>query len=521
MPVKGGVRSGGLARVVAVLVLAGLVVGACSDDQGSESVDGATGEATTTARPAYEPAFEPGPCDPERVPPAPAVVECGNLVVPEDRSDPDRAEVRLPVAIVRSSAADRKPDPIVYFSGGPGYPGVEASRGFTALPLAPDRDLIVFDQRGTGAATPDLECPEYDDASLTFFETNDRAGVEVERQLDALEGCGRRLTEAGVDLDHYDTPTIAADVADLRDALEIEEWNLFGASYGTAVALEVLRSHPEGVRSAVIDSVVPPDRPFNFSDDFREARRVFDELFEGCAASSECAAAYPDLEADFDEVVAVLDADPYPKTITSMSRPVTARFTGADLVAGAWNAMYDTELIPLIPFFVAQLAEGNRSVIDPVAERGLEFITGAAEGQTVAVVCADGQEGVDIDELRESMSSEPKYSTLVTVQPVPLACDAFDVESNDDGWGEIPEATVPVLVFGNQYDPVTPPEDSERTAEALGDLATYVYFAGLGHGATGSHPCPLSIFQAFVATPADSVDSSCAATMPEPAWVVG
>ncbi|MFJ8630263.1 alpha/beta fold hydrolase [Streptomyces sp. NPDC093568] len=49
----------------------------------------------------------------------------------------------------------------------------------------------------------------------------------------------------------------AADFADLRRALRIHRWNVYGYSYGTDLALTYLRRHPQGIRSVAIDSVVP------------------------------------------------------------------------------------------------------------------------------------------------------------------------------------------------------------------------------------------------------------------------
>ncbi len=511
-------------RAVLCCVTAALVMVGCTSGDDSSSDDAApdgTSTSIVAVAVTYEPTFEPGACDPARVPEDVATVECGTLVVPEDRAHPDDASVRLPVAIVRSSAPDRRPDPIVYFSGGPGYPGIESSNGFTKLPLDPRRDLIVFDQRGTGKAEPSLECPEYDESTYQLFENADPPEVEESRQEAALVACRERLLAAGIDLAQYDTPATAADVADLRTALGIDEWNIFGISYGTAVALEVLRSHPEGVRSAVIDSVVPPDGGMSFTDDYHEARRVFATLFEGCAKDAACNAAFPDLESLLDQAVAALDATPYVKAITSTSRPLEAKFTGPDLVAGIWNAMYDTELIPLIPFFINEVSRGNFTILDPVADEGLAFITGAAEGETASVNCADQQDSVDADELRETGLTEPMFGTIVSAQPIPLVCEVWDVPSNEPSFHDIPDATVPVLVFGDEYDPITPPEASEHTATELGDLATFVFFPGLGHGATDAHPCPTSIFQAFVEAPADEVDVTCVATMPAPAFATG
>ena len=77
----------------------------------------------------------------------------------------------------------------------------------------------------------------------------------------AHTACRARLVEDGVELDAYDTPATVLDVEDLRTALGIDEWNLFGVSYGTTVALEVVRQHPESVRSVVLDSAYPTDVP--------------------------------------------------------------------------------------------------------------------------------------------------------------------------------------------------------------------------------------------------------------------
>src|SRR5215218_6813008 len=74
--------------------------------------------ATTPHAPRYTPKFEPGPCD--GVAPVDPRVECGVLTVPVDRDHPQRGDVTLPVATIRSAAPHPLPDPIIYFAGGPG-----------------------------------------------------------------------------------------------------------------------------------------------------------------------------------------------------------------------------------------------------------------------------------------------------------------------------------------------------------------------------------------------------------------
>ena len=79
-----------------------------------------------------------------------------------------------------------------------------------------------------------------------------------------------------------------------RLALGYDQVNLWGGSYGTRLALEVMRRHPVGLRSVVLDSVYPPDvdlyaeAPANFS-------RALERLFSACAANPICVQAYPNL----------------------------------------------------------------------------------------------------------------------------------------------------------------------------------------------------------------------------------
>jgi pimeloyl-ACP methyl ester carboxylesterase len=510
-------RRRSLRAVAATCLIVATVVASCSGDGAGPDrrASGGSDATTTSAAPTYRPRFEPGPCDPARVP-SRAKVDCGTLVVPENREVPHARQVRLPVAILRATATPKQPDPIVYFSGGPGYAGVEAIKGFTDL--APDRDVITFDQRGTGHSVPSLDCPEVDDATYHLFETTDPPEQESAGMTAAFATCRLRLANARVDLSMYDTPTVADDVADLRTALGIDRWNLYGASYGTTVALEVLRRHPQGVRSAVLDSVYPPDIPPGGTSALASAERVFDTLFAGCAADAACHRAHPDLRAELRTAVDRLNTHPYALTLDVDGRTLQGRFTGTDLVGGLFNALYDSSLIPLLPYFIGQVAHGNVGLLDGVAQDGISFLVTAAEGQSASVDCADRQRLVDRDALAAAIASHPDDALIVTARPIPQICPTWDVPSVDASFNRIESTKVPTLVFGDEYDPVTPPADSERTARELGPAATFVRFPGLGHGASGE-PCPRSIMQAFVAHPEAKVDTGCVTTMGPPKFV--
>ena len=111
---------------------------------------------TLTPAPQSSAIFEPAAC-PFQLPPGQiegTTVECGYLVVPENRADPDAGTIRLAVGIFHPPGGATEPDPIVYLAGGPGGSALELlylsfERLYEPI-MAAGRDIILFDQRGVG-----------------------------------------------------------------------------------------------------------------------------------------------------------------------------------------------------------------------------------------------------------------------------------------------------------------------------------------------------------------------------------
>ncbi|HEX3993195.1 MAG TPA: hypothetical protein VHX39_18635, partial [Acetobacteraceae bacterium] len=89
-------------------------------------------------------------------------LQCGTVSVPRDHDNPAAGSFRLAIVVIRTLATERKPDPVVFLQGGPGTPltsrASQVARNEAAV-LAPDRDLILIDQRGSGRSEPAL-CPD-------------------------------------------------------------------------------------------------------------------------------------------------------------------------------------------------------------------------------------------------------------------------------------------------------------------------------------------------------------------------
>jgi pimeloyl-ACP methyl ester carboxylesterase len=162
--------------------------------------------------------------------------------------------IALHVERVHSGDASRPP--IFAEAGGPGEPATASTLDYAALlgPALKTRDLIVFDQRGTGRSGL-LRC----------------AGIERgDDPASALPDCAAQLGEAA---HHYTTADSADDLDALRAELGAPRASLFGTSYGTWLAQVWARRHPASVESLVLDSTVSQTQ---IEDGFE--RRVFEEL---------------------------------------------------------------------------------------------------------------------------------------------------------------------------------------------------------------------------------------------------
>jgi len=193
--------------------------------------------------------------------PSAARADCFDLIVPENWDTPTSGPtVTLHVARFRARAANASPDPVVYLEGGPG--------GHALAPLAfsypalfkeftTTRDVIVFDQRGAGLSEPALDCPGITEVTFAQVTSNISPEAVAASSIEAVEQCREDLLQENIDLSRYNSVSSAADLEAMRTLLEVEEWNLYSISYGTRLAQTAMRLYPDGIRSAVLDSILP------------------------------------------------------------------------------------------------------------------------------------------------------------------------------------------------------------------------------------------------------------------------
>ena len=448
----------------------------------------------------------------------PAAALCGYLSVLEDRSKPEGRRIRILVTRLPAVSATPKPDPIVYLSGGPGGAGSFEVAFMAKHGLNADREVIFVDQRGTHKAKPLLACPEYEryifNAVSLPFATASTASIAAA----AVKACRERLTATGADIAAYNSTENAADIAELRKALRIESWNVYGVSYGSKLALIVLRDHPRGIRSVVLDSVSPPRN--NIVEMWWSApASSFRAIFAACATQATCAAAYPTLEADFTATVNRLDKTP---AITQLKEPsgspVTINIDGFTFVYALIMASERGDVAG-IPKMMADMARGDADSVAAayLAYRGPPELIGLG-GLALAftVFCAEHADlTTEASMLAKAKSVLPGFpERVLRVQPKQarlfIECPVWNVAKAGPAVGAPTVSDVPVLILEGSFDAATAPEWVDLITPDLKN-SQLVSFPFTGHSVLGKSQCAPAIMTAFLDNPTKPVDSTCAA----------
>jgi pimeloyl-ACP methyl ester carboxylesterase len=451
---------------------------------------------------------------------------CGDLPVPENRAKDGSRMITIHVIVFSGKKGGV---PTIVLQGGPGGSAEEEVTGLSIgdptiarryQPFLDQGDVVFFDQRGAGRSIPRLTCVPEADAGVA-----DPAGV-----------CFARHVKAGVDFAGYDSPASADDVDELRLSLGAPKANLYGISYGSRLALEVMRRHPDQIRAAAIDGVLPPQIKI-FTETMPNLDATVTKIIAACAADAKCNAAYPDLEGGLVKLKAKLDAMPFGSGQDT--------FDWKAFVGVVFDTLYSQGAAGQFPYFVTKLnaqsqaewaADQNAMATKATAEnkQRMEALAAMPLGKEVF----DRLKGKDgalhqeiIDDLAFAMyaavscADSGQYETLdgalAALSKVRADFRSFgesEARSAFAGCRELPAiapkskvtdavmASIPTIVIGGGFDPITPASNAMLAAGTLSGSQLIVVPGG-AHGFVDD--CGNGLKGSFVST-LKPVDATCA-----------
>ncbi len=466
----------------------------------------------------YEPSFERTECWFKRE--FETDVDCGYLIVPENRSDPGSRLIRIAVAILRNPNRPPVADPIVHLAGGPGekilHFMAEEYDNFSRF-FETNRDVIIFEQRGVGWSEPSLDCPQYTKAFLNIldFDVDGRAVTAREAgeyTAEVLLHCAEKLRREA-NLASYNSRENAADVYDLRRALGYERLNLHAISYGSYLALNVMRHYPEIVRCAVLDAAKPLDQPFDQFPRYT-AQRV-ETFFKACAADDVCRKSFPDLRQRYRDTLKRLEVEPIRLEVTNDATgdPYVVLLNSTTLAFAVSQLLRRSGRIPALPMIIEAAAQGDYTFIGKFYSFFPWVLTGLSAGMLVSVQSREKTPIGSVEAYEAAVMELGTGGDYWDFHPAGrvdlLVGKKLGTEAIEPAELEPVKSDIPTLILGGQFDPNAAEGDMETIAATLANSYTYE-LPWLGHSVSGNE-CANWMIRAFIKDPAKAPDTSCVA----------
>jgi len=441
-------------------------------------------------------------------------VTCGRLKVPESPETPARV-VEIAFMVVKAPRNIDQHGPVVFLNGGPGqnslYYAEQLVTNLHIRDVVVDRDWIFFDQRGSGRSTPSLFCEPEDD----WFKQ--------------VKTCRDKLMAQGVDLSQYNSARIASDMEALRAALGVQQWNLWGISYGARLAVVSARLYPASVRSITLDGAGVPEGA-ELVDDALGTEAALNKIFSKCATDAACASAYPQLRKRFSEALSRLRQQPLAVGERRYDDAALVRFIRAWLYPRG-IATFEARIQSLLVVMDAA-ARGDGQLLAATQERmrreeGLPRTDPPAPdygrysmGLNLSVYCNEMKPFEPLEEAQRVAAHSEILRALLQGLGDPDACSLWP-----SGQAEASSRTGvydgPQLVFTGELDASSSGLAGYKIAMVNANARHVVFRNGM-HGQwpmelptaedSPYRMCALRLARAFVADPQRQLDTSCAET---------
>ena len=385
--------------------------------------------------------------------------QCARITVPLDHSAPssDRG-VRLSLMRLPGSGPGPRPA-VIALAGGPGGSAIGSRESWADRTRATRGryDLVVLDQRGTGRSER-LRCRP------------DRLSAQN------VARCAERL---GPRRRFFTTAQSVADLDWIRRSMNVRRIVPWGVSYGTFVALEYARRHPESVERLVLDS---PFGPGLVDPLFRDIMRASPRVLRDVCAAGACRAITEDVVADLRAVASALERKSRSVVAEFGGRRTRLRFTAGDLLFLVYRSGSDIEVRRRLPALLRAAAEGD---LLPLARfRAAGVFDAAAKGEDprlgsyLAYTCQDSSfpwasadpRPLRIAKLQAFVTARPlaefaSFGPRTALQRGAGFCAGWPEAGERPDPGALPE--VPALILAGVFDVRTSTETARELQAAL------------------------------------------------------
>ena len=456
-------------------------------------------------------AIQAAPCAAEGMPPTferDQRVTCAWVSVPLNATS-DKT-IRLWTARIHADSPRKNKDAILYINGGPGVatvdsilPGLPTGKSFPAL--RKERDIILFDQRGSGRSEEAL-CPSL---LKTLNEISKKAlspQAEDDEGRAAFVACRDEATKAGHHLTDYSTRQTVADIEALRQAFGVSQWSLNSISYGSMVALDAMRTNPATIRAVILNSPYPPNS-VTWAEQASSAAAGYEMIDRACSAQPACRVRFGQLIPKLEATLARLDREPI--------RDGDTAITGRQFAKALWPLAVRSASVRFVPLAIDRAHAGDTGLISKMVKMfaGGDAFGGWSPAQAQAISCYES--GRTTDWYQRARTLYPSLTPATPDNGWDRLCAAFRPGFADPAFFAPVSSAIPTLIYAGTLDLATPLVDAYQAMRFLPN-ATLVEVPGGAHGPMAINDCTRGIGAAFLSNPRTRPDTSCMAKQPYP-----
>lgn len=428
-------------------------------------------------------------------------VKCGKLSVPENYNKLDGEQISINFVVLPAIDNSDNKTPLMFLAGGPGQAAAELASGLRHVfrEVRKTHDLILVDQRGTGQSHP-LQCEEAVDQNVYTITPEDFSVQDIKDCLVSFSG----------DLSQYNSENAIRDFDAVRAALGHKQINIYGGSYGTRAGLVYMRLFPESLRSVVLDSVGPIEVPIGLFG--QSSARSFNLLLENCQKELSCQQAYPELEQEFQTLLARLQQAPAEVSIAHPRLGTQTQFviSAAKLLGTIRMQLYSVATRSLVPLVIHQAYLGNYMPLAGLVAQS-EGGQGIYLGLLFNIACNEDFPKISAEDFAQDANNN--FGGDDSHFGFKMVCPIWPQYRPNEVFYQTVTADIPTLILSGNLDPVTPPSNGEHSAKSLPNNH-HIVIENASHTVAMS-TCASDIINEFLTTlKPKALDESCLKDVP-------
>lgn len=437
-------------------------------------------------------------------------VSCYQIPVNKDYRNVKKGKFYLSVVVAKALQPSDKS--LLYLHGGPGIGTIENVKRYVGLrsfkAFRENHSLVFFDYRGTGKSQPAF-CKSLHDSLNYISKIKLSLSDRIQKTTSYYKNCKQELERNEIDNTTFSSKQLAADAEEIRKTLQIKTWKIYGVSYGTTVALNMLRHH-KNIDAVILDSPFPPNAPW--LDYVRPFDTCFSVLEKAISHDPLVSKLFSNMRLDFVSTVNRLNKSPVilPLQLKMDTAVTSYKFDGNDFAWSIWAAMLSPRSIPFVPMAIKEIASGNDSALitwaklfnDPNAF-GL-----FSAAQSNAILCYEGQPRNAEEQETALLKNYPLFASFINPGLNEAICNVWRPQVVEPDYFNPVVSKVPVLIVAGEFDPVCPPYFGKVTAKTLSN-STFIEVPAASHAAIGIDSCVLNIASTFLNKPVNRLKTAC------------